>query len=179
MITYFVHSTSRDNEAGVRAGWNDPELSAKGIEQAETLKGLLTNQDFDSIYASDLKRTIQTVTIALPGMEIVQDSRLREMNYGVLNGRSESEFPEDEYWCVSNRFDGGECCLDVQTRMESFLNDCYDPLKSIAVFSHKYPQLALEVLLNGLSWVQVIDLDWRHTGEWKPGWIYGRRLTCG
>jgi len=178
MITYFVHSTSVDNEAGIRSGWNDPDLSAKGFKQAESLQPHLLKTPFDAVYTSDLLRAVSTATTALPATEIVRDSRLREMNYGVLNGKPESDFPEDETWCIDHRFDEGENCLDVQSRIESFLNDFYHPSTNIAIFSHKYPQLALEVVLNGLPWKEALTQDWRISGDWKPGWQYDRRLTC-
>lgn len=178
MITYFVHSTSIDNEAGVRSGWNNPDLSDKGYEQAESLRDYLSASRFDAVYASDLIRAIHTATAVFPNIQVVQDSRLREMNYGVLNGKPGTEFPDDKTWCVEHRFEQGENCADVQSRMESFLGDVYNPSRNIAIFSHKYPQLALEVVLNGLSWIDALAQDWRHKGEWKPGWQYDRRLTC-
>jgi broad specificity phosphatase PhoE len=178
MITYFVHSTSTDNEAGIRSGWNDPDLSLKGYEQAERLRSHLVNTHFDAIYTSDLRRTIHTAQAALLDAKIVSDSRLREMNYGALNGKADNEFPEDESWCIENRYDEGENCRDVEARIAAFLDDVYEPSKHIAIFSHKFPQLALEVILNGLPWQKVLAQDWRLNGDWKPGWSYDRHLTC-
>ena len=42
----------------------------------------------------------------------------------------------------------------------------------MAIVAHRAPQLALEVILNGLSWQEAINNDWRKTGDWKPGWEY-------
>ena len=44
--------------------------------------------------------------------------------------------------------------------------------KHIAIVAHKAPQLALEVLLNGLNWEEAFAADWRKTKAWKPGWEY-------
>lgn len=172
MITYFVHATSRDNLLGVRAGWNNPALSDVGVEQAKGLGESLSSESFDAIYTSDLERAIQTAKLALPNQTIIPEPKLREMNYGILNGQQDSDFPADEKWCIENRYEKGECCLDVENRMRRFLTEAYEPSKRIAVFSHRFPQLALEVILNKLTWQQAIDQDWRTKGGWQPGWRY-------
>ena len=68
---------------------------------------------------------MRTAEIVFPDSEVKLDERLREMNYSVLNGRHSSTFP-GIYWCIENRFEQGECCLDVQKRIEQFLADHYD-----------------------------------------------------
>ncbi len=173
MITYFVHSTSRDNEIGVRSGWNNCSLSDAGREQALGLGRAVAAIPFDAVYCSDLSRATETVDIAFAGRPVRVDSRLREMNYGELNGAPIDQFPEDRLWCVDNPYPGGECCLDVERRIASFLDDCLStPETNIAIVSHQYPQLALEVLLNGYNWSQAIANDWRDLGRWQPGWHY-------
>jgi len=179
MLTYFVHSTSTDNQTGSRSGWRDPPLSAIGIEQAVSLRELISGRKFDLVYTSDLTRAVQTAKIALPECEIIQDSRLREMNYGVLNGATSATFPTDEMWCVENRFENGENCVDVQKRMEAFLIDRFDPTKEIAIFAHRFPQLAMEVILNGVTWEEAFINDWRTTGDWQPGWTYEEIRSAG
>ena len=174
MLTYFVHSTSTDNQTGVRSGWNDPGLSPEGLKQAEALRAALAECAFDRVYASDLKRASRTAEIALPGHALLTDPRLREMNYGALNGHPGSAFPADWEWCIDNRFDRGENCRDVQKRIEGFLAERHDPAQRIAVFAHRYTQLALDVILRGLTWKEALAQDWRHKGAWRPGWTYGQ-----
>ena len=178
MLTYFVHSTSKDNEQGVRAGWNDSPLAKTGLIQASALKELVDVVSFDRVFASDLRRAIDTAQIVFSDKPVLSDPRLREMNYGKLNGASEVAFPDDEFWCIENGFDGGECCRDVEDRVEQVLSDQYRESQEIAVFSHRYPQLALEVILNGATWQDAIINDWRKSGDWQAGWRYdGPRLT--
>jgi len=64
MITYFVHSTSVDNEKQVLSGWSDSQLSKRGQFQADSLKNRLSNQHFESVYCSDLARARDTAQIA-------------------------------------------------------------------------------------------------------------------
>jgi probable phosphoglycerate mutase len=171
-ISYFVHSTSRDNELGLRSGWSDPPLSARGREQAKELRALVGDREFDAVFSSDLQRTLETARAVFPGREMCIDERLREMNYGDFNGLAGDAFPADDNWCIENRFSRGEHCLDVEMRVRSFLEDEAPSGSMIAIFSHKYPQLALEVICKGLSWPEAIAFDWRKTGAWRPWWNY-------
>jgi broad specificity phosphatase PhoE len=173
-LTYFAHSTSKDNEAGIRSGWSDVSLSERGREQAQSLLRQCAGSFFDAIFCSDLKRAVETAEVVFPGRKLVLDSRLREMNYGVLNGRPSGEFPSDELECIHTRYASGENCLDVEGRVRQFLEERILAFRggNIAIVSHKYPQLALEVVCNKTTWEEAILNDWRKVGFWRPGWRY-------
>ena len=172
MITYFVHSTSTDNEKSVFSGWSDPELSLKGAEQAQRLKEKLCYLSFDIVYCSDLKRAKSTAEVAFQNTPIVIEPRLREMNYGDLNGVYKEEFPKNETACIDASFVNGENCRDVEFRVRDFLNTLENRNLNIAIVAHKYPQLAFDVICNGVNWEEAINRDWRKTGSWQPGWEY-------
>ena len=173
-IAYLVHSTSTDNESGIRSGWSDPELSLAGYQQASSLAQVFQNCRFDAIFVSDLTRTRQTAAVAFPGQAVRIEPRLRELNYGELNGKRRSCFTHPPGWEIRNRFPGGENCLDVQARVHSLLLDLAreNPEQRVIFVSHRYPQLALEVICKGSSWEQAIEQDWRETGIWQPMWEY-------
>ena len=172
MISFFAHATSTDNEKGIRAGWQDPPLSALGKTQAARLWENLVDDEFDRVFASDLERAAETARIAFPRYTVLPDPRLREMNYGDLNGAPGRDFPSVETQWIETRFPGGENCIDVQQRVLAFLEEHYDPGRNIAIVAHRFPQLALEVICNGYSWREAIRRDWRHAGAWQPGWRY-------
>jgi broad specificity phosphatase PhoE len=174
-LTYFVHSTSTDNEAGIRSGWNDISLSETGKVQARSLRNLCANRVFDTVFSSDLRRAIETAELAFPNYAVSTDPRLREMNYGTLTGCADNQFPDDELQCIHVRYPRGENCLDVEERLREFLRDYIGEYrgKRVAIISHKYPQLALEVIGNGLTWQEAIHRDWRKGGQWQAGWTYG------
>ena len=68
----------------------------------------------------------------------------------------------------------GESYEMVKKRISQFLDflkENYDG-KTIAIVGHKAPQLALDVLLKGLTWKEAFGTDWRLTKTWKPGWEY-------
>ncbi len=175
-ITYFVHGTTTDNEQHISSGWKDPELSKLGIQQSIALRGQTKNQKFDIVFCSDLKRARDTAKIAWEGIyQIISDVRLRECNYGSLNGASSDIVePMQEEGCIEKPFPEGESYEDVKARVADFLEflkNNYDS-KQVAVVAHKAPQLSLEVLLNGKTWKQALAEDWRKTKSWKPGWQY-------
>lgn len=171
-IRYFVHGSTPENEAGVRAGWADPSLSDKGLAQAQRLADRVASIDVEAVFSSDLVRARQTASIAFAKYPRFEDSRLREMNYGNLNGCPGEMFVRDEARSIDVPFEQGECCLDVEARVRAFLLEMTSRYERIAIVSHRFPQLALEVVCKGLSWEAALAGDWRSTGQWQPGWDY-------
>jgi len=173
-ITYFVHSTTTDNEKHVSSGWRDVDLSALGIEQSKELP--LKNTDyFDVVFCSDLTRAIHSAELAFKGKyPIITDKRLRECNYGDFDGKSSKIVEPMQSKMITKKFPNGESYEDVKARIESFLSDIkknYDG-KHVAIVAHKAPQIALDVILKDMTWGQAFASDWRKTGKWQPGWEY-------
>jgi len=173
-ITYFVHGTTTDNEQHLAAGWLPGELSEMGKKQSVELGDQVANKKFDVVFCSDLKRAIDSAELGFGGRyKIIQDKRLRECNYGDLNGQAHS-FKDSMEKYVDKPFQNGESYKDVENRIADFLNYLekkYDG-KHIAIVAHQAPQLALDVLLKNKTWQQAIDEDWRKTKSWQPGWEY-------
>ena len=175
-ITYFVHGTTTDNEKEISSGWQDVKLSELGIKQSRELKEKTKDKKFDVVFCSDFKRTAESAKLAFEGLTtIIQDKRLRECNYGKLNGAPNSVVePMCERECIYNKFPEGESYEDVKARMADFLKFLkknYDE-KSVAIVAHKAPQLSLDGLLKGKTWKQALAEDWRKTKAWQPGWEY-------
>jgi broad specificity phosphatase PhoE len=175
-ITYFVHGTTTDNEKEISSGWSDVELSALGIQQSIDLKEQTKDKTFDVVFCSDLQRAVKSAELAWGGIyPIIPDARLRECNYGKLNGAASAIVePMQEEECITKRFPDGESYEDVKARVADFLEFLkknYDG-KKIAIVGHKAPQLSLDVLLKGKTWEQALADDWRKTKSWRPGWEY-------
>lgn len=172
-ITYFVHCTTEDNEKNIATGWLPGELSELGKNQAAELGKTVEGQNFDVVFCSDLKRAVDTSNIAFGKFKLIQDERLRECNYGDMNGKAHS-FKDSMEKFVDTPFPNGESYKDVEARIKEFLNMLsieYDG-KHVAIVAHQAPQLALDVLLKGRTWQQAIDEDWRKTKAFQPGWEY-------
>lgn len=175
-ITYFVHGTTTDNEQHISSGWKDVELSELGIKQSIDLKEQTKELVFDVVFCSNLKRAQSSANLTWGGVyEIIPDARLRECNYGALNGASSDIVePMQEEECIENKFPEGESYEDVKDRINDFLEflkENYDG-KHVAIVAHKAPQICLDVLLKDKNWKQALAEDWRKTKAWKPGWEY-------
>lgn len=177
-IIYFVHGTTTDNADKLCSGWKQAMLNDLGKEQAVNLGNVSRERgdSFDIIFTSDLQRAIDSSNLAFPNSEKIRDSRLRECNYGDLDGKHKSFVKYEEH--IENPFPNGESLLDVEKRMREFLEFLYENYngKTIGIVAHRAPQLALEVILNNTTWEEAIANDWRKTGGWQPGWTYQLNL---
>lgn len=173
-IIYFVHGTTTDNAAKLCSGWKEALLNELGKEQAKSLGNEVKEKGikFDVMFTSDLKRAIESSNIAFPEYEKIIDARLRECNYGDLDGEHKSLVIYDEH--INNSFPNGESLKDVENRMREFVEFLKQEYsgKTIGIVAHRAPQLALEVITKNISWEAAIKNDWRNTGEWQPGWEY-------
>lgn len=175
-ITYFVHGTTTDNEQNLATGQLPGELSARGREQAVGLGELVQDRTFDVVFCSDLNRAVESAQLGFGDKyQIIEDARLRECDYGDLAGKPGSEaFGGGKELRIDTPFPDGESYRDVEARIADFLQYLRDNYngKHVAIMAHQAPQFAIEVLLLGKTWPQVIREDWRKTGAWQPGWDY-------
>ncbi len=172
-VIYFVHGTTTDNSEHKSTGWIPGELTEKGIQQSIDLKDQINLDEIDLVISSDLQRAIDSANYTFKGIkEIINDERLRECNYGDLNGKDSNLVVDEDH--ISEPFPNGESMLDVEKRIRDFcyfLKENYDG-KTIALVAHKAPQLAFEVITKNITWEEAIKNDWRKTKSWKPGWEY-------
>lgn len=172
-IIYFVHGTTTDNEEHKSTGQNPGVLSNLGIAQSKELRNKINLDEIDLVICSDLKRAIDSASLTFENSkEIIQDARIRECNYGDLNGKDSALVIDEEH--IDSPFPNGESMKDVEKRLRDFckyLLDNYDG-KTIALVAHKAPQLALEVITKNITWEEAIKNDWRKTKSWRPGWEY-------
>jgi broad specificity phosphatase PhoE len=155
-LIYEPHATTLDNEAGIATGWLPGELSETGRGQALELGA--RRRDVDAVFSSDLGRALETVAIAFFGSDvpIFHDWRLRECDYGALNGAPRAELELAKH--LEMPFPGGESYADVLARLESFVHDLrrsWDG-KRVLVVSHAAPLWALQQLLEG----RALDPGW-------------------
>jgi len=78
-------------------GWTDIPLNAKGREQAKQVAQSLSNLSFQAIYASTLKRAIETAeAIAeMQGVHVETHDSLKEIYFGTLEGKTLREVYEE------------------------------------------------------------------------------------
>lgn len=122
------HGQSEANANMIFAGHSDFPLTEFGHKQAKRVgEYLARNEKIDAIYSSDLKRAYFTAVPAseLLGLEIIKDTRLREVYAGLWESQStdyiEKNFPED-FNCWREDFShvrctGGESIIEVYNRI--------------------------------------------------------------
>lgn len=91
------HGETTWNAEGRIQGQMDAPLSDLGVRQARALVKRLDRKRFETVYSSDSGRAIQTANILFPTRDLLLDKRLREMHYGILEGKTRAEFtPKQE-----------------------------------------------------------------------------------
>ena len=151
-LIYFVHGTTYDNASKKCSGWKQVELNELGKEQALNLGNVNKDIKFDVIFTSDLIRAIDSANIAFPNVKKIQDKRLRECNYGDLDGEDKNLIVYEDH--IDVPFPNGESLKDVEVRVQSFINDILKEYKgkTIGIVAHRAPQLAFEVITKNISW---------------------------
>lgn len=170
-LIYETHSTTVDNETGFATGWLPGLLSPTGREQARQLGERRRDDGVGHVWVSDLARAVETATIAFAGspIPVTFDARLRECNYGDLNGAPvEALRPRTAY--LTSPFPAGQSYRDVVVQMQAFLTDLasqHDRAR-VLVIGHSATRWALEALLHGASMGDLVEAPF----AWKPGWEF-------
>ena len=169
-LVYETHAITTDNEAGVATGWLPGKLSARGRATAAELGGRRRDNGLDAIYVSDLERALETVRIAFAASDIpvVVDDRLRECNYGHLNGMPRERLERERAAHVDVAWPAGESYRDVVARTRRLLGDLmrnHDGGRILLV-AHSANRLALDHLLLGRDLTALASEPF----DWQPGW---------
>ena len=106
-------------------------LTMNGREQAASLAEKLADRKIKRLISSDLLRAAQTAEIVAGrlGLEIEYDPRLREVDYGKLNGmytiEREEKYPDFRkcYADYGAKFPDGESFGEVAERMKAAIRD--------------------------------------------------------
>jgi len=141
MIEQSVHLTVlRHGETGWNRerriqGHEDTELSDTGRLQCKEVARRLAPRQFDHIYSSDLRRTMDTAAAVAEGrgLPIIEDVRLREWHFGRFQGltieeakaRFQEAFARFQQLAPALQVPGGES-------YETFFNRSLSALESIA-----------------------------------------------
>ena len=80
------HGQTNYNKEGRFQGRNDIELNEEGIEETRKTAKNIDNIEFDKVFVSPLKRTIQTARI-VTNNELEIDNRIIERSFGKLEGK--------------------------------------------------------------------------------------------
>ncbi|MBU1051058.1 MAG: 2,3-bisphosphoglycerate-dependent phosphoglycerate mutase [Nanoarchaeota archaeon] len=95
-IYLFRHGQTTFNRDERFTGWFDPGLTKLGKKQAKIIAKKLKNKKFQIAFQTKLKRSKQTLKEVLKShpecKTVIEDNRMTERNYGVLNGKTHKSF---------------------------------------------------------------------------------------
>ena len=174
-VVFETHSISEDNERGIATGWHQGRLSEKGRLTAQELGRRRREDGIQAVFVSDLRRAIETAEIAFgeTPIPIFHDWRLRECDYGEMNGKPRAEVHKDRRAHLTQPYPGGESWCQAVARVARFLEDM--PLRwegcRVLVIGHIATRWAFEHTLNGVSLEKLADTAF----VWQAGWDYVMR----
>jgi broad specificity phosphatase PhoE len=151
-ITWIFHASTEEQERGIASGHSHVGLSPRGIKEAEALAEILKALPFDAAYSSDLPRCSETARIALKyhNLKIVEDPRLREVDYGNETGKLRAEIKAHKFQYIKTAYPNGESYEDVIGRYKAFLVQLrreHDGQEVILCGHGVYP---LDILINNI-----------------------------
>ena len=171
-LVYETHAVTLDNERGTATGWLPGELSEQGRQAARELGERRRDDGIDAVFSSDLRRAADTAEIAFAAtaIPIHHDARLRECDYGELNGQPVERVAATRLERIDVAFPGGESYMDVVQRTRDFLSDLLRDQDGdrIVVIAHSANRWAIEHLLTGTPLTDLIEEPF----DWQPGWEY-------
>lgn len=122
-LKFIRHSTTNLNGKGYVATQKDFPLNEKGIKKC--IENRFEQGEFDRVYCSPYKRTIQTAQLIYPYKEAEVSSLITQRNLGIMNEHFKYEY-EIEYLSQIRDYlinpQGAETLNDIVKRLNDFLN---------------------------------------------------------
>ena len=133
MMIYIIrHGETDMNARAVMQGWTDEPLNQSGRDLAALTGRAMRGVHFDGCFSSPLIRAKETAEIVLResgnDIPVITDDRLREIGFGVMEGKKLDEWGEAGLLFFTDpfRFEGfpnGERVQDVCRRNQDFLQE--------------------------------------------------------
>ena len=174
-LVFETHALTSDNERGVATGWLGGMLSQRGRSLAAELGARRRHDGIDEVLCSDLARAVETAEIAFghTSIPVRIDWRLREIDYGDLNGAPADLVARERVRRVDVPFPGGESYREATARMGALLGELVAGRRGrrVLLIGHTATRWALDHLLDGspLDELVVAPFDWREGWEYAAG----------
>ena len=171
------HGQSEWNALNQFTGWKDPDLTAKGIEEAHNAGMVINNLNinFDLVFTSALIRAQNTAEIILKeinqSLTTIKDQALNERNYGDLAGLNKNDarkrWGDEQVHIWRRSYDipppGGESLKDTGERVLPFFMKEILPHvcegKNVLVAAHGNSLRSLIKFLDNISDEDIVKLE--------------------
>jgi 2,3-bisphosphoglycerate-dependent phosphoglycerate mutase len=169
----FRHAETTDNSNHIFSGWRDPDLTSKGLLQAQEVAHQLEQVKIDYAFTSHLLRAKRTLEIVLKphlNVPVFKDDRLIERCYGTLQGKSKTEIAAEKpgwYAKVHRGYDfpppKGESLKMVESRTLPFVVQLEGWLRqnpgNVAISCHGNSMRPIRRIFEHLSLKQMLQLE--------------------
>ena len=171
------HGQSEWNALNQFTGWKDPDLTAKGIEEAHNAGRIINNLkiNFDLVFTSALIRAQNTAEIILKEinqpLSTIKNQALNERNYGDLAGLNKDDarkrWGDEQVHIWRRSYDipppGGESLKDTGERVLPFFMKEILPYvckgKNVLVAAHGNSLRSLIKFLDNISNEDIVKLE--------------------
>ena len=171
------HGQSEWNALNQFTGWKDPDLTAKGIEEAHNAGMIINNLkiNFDLVFTSALIRAQNTAEIILKeinqSLSTIKNQALNERNYGDLAGLNKDDarkrWGDEQVHIWRRSYDvpppGGESLKDTGERVLPFFMKKILPYvcegKNVLVAAHGNSLRSLIKFLDNISDEDIVKLE--------------------
>ena len=171
------HGQSEWNALNQFTGWRDPDLTAKGIEEAHNAGMIINNLkiNFDLVFTSALIRAQNTAEIILKeinqSLSTIKNQALNERNYGDLAGLNKDDarkrWGNEQVHIWRRSYDvpppGGESLKDTGERVLPFFMKEILPQvckgKNVLVAAHGNSLRSLIKFLDNISDEDIVKLE--------------------
>ncbi|NRD77731.1 histidine phosphatase family protein [Bacillus sp. BRMEA1] len=183
MLTIYLtrHGETQWNKENRLQGWEDSNLTEKGMRDASALGERLLDTDFQAIYSSSSGRAVHTSKLVCLNRKIpiFLDDDLREMRFGEWEGRLQQEIEQndpkeyDHFWNAPQNYNhephNGESFDELKRRVGRALNKIMTetPDGNVMIVTHG---VAIRAILS-----LMIDIPMEKW--WDPPFINGTSLT--
>ena len=171
------HGQSEWNALNQFTGWKDPDLTAKGVEEAHNAGRIINNLkiNFDLVFTSALIRAQNTAEIILKEinqpLSTIKNQALNERNYGDLAGLNKDDarkrWGDEQVHIWRRSYDvpppGGESLKDTGERVLPFFMKEILPQvckgKNVLVAAHGNSRRSLIKFLDNISDENIVKLE--------------------
>ena len=173
------HGETEWNKAGKMQGWNNSNLTDKGIANAKKLGERLKGIEFDCIYSSPLGRALDTAKYIRgdKNTDIILKDSLKEMGFGCWEGVDHEEvkmlYPEQRhnFWSKPHQYKpiDGESYQELISRVSIFMEEVLKDSSShnIMIVTHAAVKKAIYSILKDIPLEEF----------WGPPYIHDTCLT--
>jgi len=177
LLILIRHGQSIWNAASLFTGWENVELSEKGLIEAKDAGKKLSEIHFDLVFTSDLIRAQKTAEIILEGnsksgkINTITDFRLNERHYGDLQGMNKDdarkEFGEEQVHIWRRSYDvpppNGESLKMTAERTLPYFDEMIMPElksgKNILIAAHGNSLRSIVMKLEEIDEDSIVKLE--------------------